>query len=64
MGDEEVLATPNGLLQCLRMLVEEASVLRLERTFAALQDAVDICNSEASARTDLGGIAAISFAIH
>ena len=46
MGDDDVLASPNGLFHCLRMLAEEASILHLDRTFAALQDALDTCNLE------------------
>ena len=56
MDDEpEVATTPNGLIQCLRMLAEEASSLRLSQTFAALQDAIDICRNEvATAFQDVG----------
>ena len=36
MGDDEVLATSDGLIQCLRMLAEEASILRLHQTWAPL----------------------------
>ncbi|MBV9734666.1 MAG: hypothetical protein JO209_02065 [Acidisphaera sp.] len=47
MDDE---TTPNasatGILQCLRMLAAEAAVLRLERTFIALRDAVRACEAE------------------
>lgn len=46
MGNDDLLATPNGLIQCLRMLAEEASILNLDRTFAALQEALDTCNLE------------------
>lgn len=45
--DDEIAASPNGLLQCLRMLSEEAASLRLTRTFAALQEAATICRAEA-----------------
>ena len=51
MRDDEVQATSVGLIQCLRMLAEEASILRLERTFAALQGALDTCNLEISANS-------------
>lgn len=46
MGDDEVLATSNGFIQCLRMLAEEASILHLDRTSAVLQKALDICSLE------------------
>ena len=49
MGDDEVLATSNGFIQCLRMLAEEASILRLDQTSAALQRALDTCHIEVSA---------------
>ena len=48
MHDDEVQATSIGLIQCLRMLAEEASILRLDRTFAALKGALDTCNLEVS----------------
>ncbi len=43
----ECEATPSGLMQCLRMLVDEAALLRLPHTMCALQDAVEACRSEA-----------------
>lgn len=46
MGDDEVLATSKGFIQCLRMLAEEASILHLDRTSVALQRALDTCNLE------------------
>ena len=46
MGDDEVLATSKGFIQCLRMLAEEASILRLDQTSVALQKALDTCNLE------------------
>ena len=49
MGDDEVLATSNGFIQCLRMLAEEASILKLDQTSAALQRALDTCHLEVSA---------------
>ena len=54
MGDDEVLATSNGFIQCLRMLAEEASILRLDQTSAALQRALDTCNLEVSASRNDG----------
>ena len=48
MGDDEISASPDGLMHCLRMLAEEASLLRLDSTFAALLEALDTCNLEVS----------------
>jgi len=44
--DEETCPTPEGLLQCLRALSEEAACLGLTRTYAALQEAVETCQAE------------------
>ncbi len=49
MRDDELQATTLGFIQCLRMLAEEASILRLEHTFVALQGALDTCHHEISA---------------
>lgn len=46
MRDDEVLATSKGFIQCLRMLAEEASILHLDQTSAALQRALDTCHLE------------------
>ena len=46
MQDDDVSATRNGLLQCLRMLTEEASILRLDRTHDVLLGAIDVCRQE------------------
>jgi hypothetical protein len=35
-----------SIVQCLRMLAEEAAGLRLSRTLAALQAAIDTCVAE------------------
>ncbi len=48
MFDDEIQATSLGLIQCLRMLAEEASMLHLERTVAALQGALNTCHLEVS----------------
>ncbi len=50
MRDNEMQATTIGLIQCLRMLAEEASMLNLDRTVAALQGALQTCNLEISAK--------------
>ena len=39
-------AAATGILQCLRMLAEEAASLRLARTVVALQEAIEACESE------------------
>ena len=66
MRDDEVQATSIGLIQCLRMLAEEASILHLDRTFAALQGALDTCHLEVSANliADPFGSMSSDVAIH
>ena len=49
MVDDDVAATPTGLIHCLRMLTDEALLLRLHRTYAALQGALDACQLEVAA---------------
>lgn len=47
MNDENTPgASATGILQCLRMLTAEASMLRLDRTFLALRSAVKACEAE------------------
>ncbi len=49
MNDDDSLAceaTATGILQCLRMLAEEAASLQLTRTLVALRTAIDACASE------------------
>ncbi len=51
MNEEDALAcdaTATGILHCLRMLAEEAAMLRLSRTLDALRDAIEACASEES----------------
>ncbi len=43
---DECQATPNGLMQCLRMLVDEAALLQLPHTMCALKEALEACQSE------------------
>jgi hypothetical protein len=38
--------TATGILQCLRMLAEEATALGLQRTLTALKAALDTCVAE------------------
>lgn len=47
---DECEATPTGLMQCLRMLVDEAALLRLPDTMSALEDALEACRSETRRR--------------
>ena len=42
----ECEADAGGIMQCLRMLAEEAANLRLSRTLAALREAIDVCAAE------------------
>lgn len=42
--DQDASAT--GILQCLRMLADEAADLRLAGTLRALREAIAICQSE------------------
>ncbi len=43
-----------GILQCLRMLAEEAATLHLTRTLAAIRGAIETCASErADPRLDM-----------
>lgn len=66
MNDDEVSSTPNGLLQCLRMLAEEASILHLDRTYAALIDALDTCRIEVTGSNGDGLLGSVprGMAIH
>ncbi len=41
--------TATGILQCLRMLAEEAASLQLTRTLSVLEEAIETCVAE---RTD------------
>jgi hypothetical protein len=50
MNDDAAVApeaSPNGILECLRMLADEAATLRLARTLLALLETVEICRIEA-----------------
>ena len=41
-------ASADGIIQCLRMLADEAADLRLASTLKALREAIDVCQSERS----------------
>jgi hypothetical protein len=44
--DTDCAATPSGIMQCLRMLAEEAATLNLSRTLLAIHEALQTCESE------------------
>jgi hypothetical protein len=44
--DETALASASGILQCLRLLAEEAASLNLHRTLSAIQDALETAAEE------------------
>jgi hypothetical protein len=46
LDDEAVSASATGILQCLRLLAEEAAVLNLQRTLLAIQDALEAVADE------------------
>lgn len=43
---EDCPASARGIIDCLRMLVEEAAGLRLNGTTAALERAIAVCTAE------------------
>jgi hypothetical protein len=46
--ETECPASAGGILDCLRMLAEEAASLHLDRTLAAIRDALATCEAEGS----------------
>jgi hypothetical protein len=46
--------TARGIVQCLRMLAEEAASLGMVRTLDALQTAIKVCAAEGDAVETLG----------
>ena len=44
--DTDCTASPSGIMQCLRMLAEEAATLNLSRTLLAIHEALQACESE------------------
>jgi len=49
MNNEDTFSSESaatGILQCLRMLAEEAATLHLTRTLAAIRGAIETCASE------------------
>jgi hypothetical protein len=58
-------ATATGILQCLRMLAEEAAMLRLSRTLDALREAIETCAAErVDPEAAAAGFAAAARIIH
>jgi len=60
LDDEVAAASANGILQCLRMLADEASSLNLLLTRSAIQDAVTVALAENS----LGGARVSRLLLH
>jgi hypothetical protein len=52
LDDEAVSASAHGILQCLRLLAEEAATLNLKRTLCAIQDALETVADESGAEED------------
>jgi hypothetical protein len=52
--DEAVPASAHGILQCLRLLAEEAATLNLRRTLSAIQDALETVVDESAATGTYG----------
>jgi hypothetical protein len=51
LDDEAVSASAHGILQCLRLLAEEAATLNLQRTLSAIQDALETAADESAGET-------------
>jgi len=52
LDEESVSASAHGILQCLRLLAEEAATLNLKRTLSAIQDALETVADESGAEDD------------
>ena len=52
LDDEAVSASADGILQCLRLLAEEAATLNLQRTLSAIQDALETVAEETRVETE------------
>jgi hypothetical protein len=46
ISDETAVASASGILQCLRLLAEEAATLNMHRTLSAIQDALETAAEE------------------
>jgi hypothetical protein len=51
--DSDSDPTARGIVQCLRMLAEEAASLSMGRTLAALEAAIRVCADESDSDDDL-----------
>jgi hypothetical protein len=51
LDDEAISASAHGILQCLRLLAEEAATLNLQRTLSAIQDALETAADESASET-------------
>jgi hypothetical protein len=51
LDDEAISASAHGILQCLRLLAEEAATLNLQRTLSAIQDALETAADESGSET-------------
>jgi hypothetical protein len=52
LEDEAFSASASGILQCLRLLAEEAATLNLKRTLSAIQDALETVADESGAEEE------------
>jgi hypothetical protein len=55
-SDSEADPTARGIMQCLRMLAEEAATLQMPRTLDALQAAITACAAEGDDANGVGDI--------
>jgi hypothetical protein len=64
--DENILASASGILQCLRLLAEEAATLNLHRTLSAIQEALETATEESGGDDFQEGYAsgAAAFSLH
>ena len=53
-SDGDADPTARSIEQCLRILADEAAVLGLARTLAALQAAIEVCGAEGDAMVASG----------
>jgi hypothetical protein len=51
LDDEEIAASVEGILQCLRVLAEEAALLKLNGTFSAIEHALATATVESGGTT-------------
>jgi hypothetical protein len=56
LDDEEIAASVEGILQCLRVLAEEAALLKLNGTFSAIEHVLATATVESGCTTSQGPI--------